>query len=169
MNHSNARSIADFRYLNLQPGDLSSVEKQAVIQLALNIMRAKHRRGSLLKSPEVTRDYLRLRIGESRNETFGCVFLDTQHRVIDISELFQGTIDGASVYPRVVVQKALELNAAAVVFYHNHPSGVSEPSLADEAITRKLKEALSLVDVRVLDHFVVTSGDSVSFAERGLL
>lgn len=169
MNHSNTRSIADSRYLGLQPGDLSSVEKQAVIKLALKIMSAKHRRGSQLKSPETTRDYLRLRIGDSRNEAFGCVFVDTQHRVIEVSELFQGTIDGASVYPRVVVQKALDLNAAAVVFYHNHPSGVSEPSIADEAITRKLKEALSLVDVRVLDHFVVTAGEAVSFAERGLL
>ena len=84
-------------------------------------------------------------------------------------ELFHGTIDGASIHPRVVVQQALEVNAAALVFFHNHPSGVAEPSHADEAITRRLKEALSLVDVRVLDHFVVSAGESVSFAERGLL
>ena len=84
-------------------------------------------------------------------------------------ELFWGTIDGASVYPRVVVQRALEVNAAAIVFFHNHPSGVAEPSHADEAITRRLRDALALVDVRVLDHFVVAAGESVSFAERGLL
>ncbi len=89
--------------------------------------------------------------------------------MIEATELFQGTIDGASVYPRVVVQQALTLNAAAVMFFHNHPSGVSEPSHADEVITRRLKDALALVDIRVLDHFVVTVGESVSFAERGLL
>jgi DNA repair protein RadC len=97
------------------------------------------------------------------------VYLHNRHRVIEAAELFQGTIDGASVYPRVVVQQALTLNAAAVMFFHNHPSGVAEPSHADEAITRRLKEALALVDIRVLDHFVVTVGESVSFAERGLL
>jgi DNA repair protein RadC len=89
--------------------------------------------------------------------------------VIEVAEMFQGTIDGASVYPRVVVQRALEVNAAAIVFFHNHPSGVAEPSHADEAITRRLRDALALVDVRVLDHFVVASAESVSFAERGLL
>jgi DNA repair protein RadC len=97
------------------------------------------------------------------------VYLDNRHRIIDVAELFHGTIDGASVHPRVVVQQALELNAAAIIFYHNHPSGVAEPSHADEAITRRLKEALALVDVRVLDHFVVTAGESVSFANRGLI
>ena len=97
------------------------------------------------------------------------MFLDNRHRVIQVVEMFQGTIDGASVHPRVVVQRALELNAAAVVFFHNHPSGVAEPSHADEAITRRLRDALALVDVRVLDHFVVAAGESVSFAERGLL
>ncbi len=100
---------------------------------------------------------------------FGCLFVDTRHRIIAIKNLFEGTIDGASVYPRVAVQQAMEMNAAAVVFYHNHPSGVAEPSHADEAITRRLTEALSLVDVRVLDHIVLATGESVSFAERGLL
>ncbi len=100
---------------------------------------------------------------------FGCLFLDNRHRIIEVVELFQGPIDGSSVHPRIVVQKALEVNAAAMLFFHNHPSGVAEPSNADEAITRRLKEALALIDVRVLDHFVVTAGESVSFAERGLL
>ena len=95
--------------------------------------------------------------------------LDNRHRVIRVAEMFQGTIDGASVHPRVVVQRALELNAAAIVFFHNHPSGVAEPSHADEAITRRLRDALALVDVRVLDHFVVAAGESVTFAERGLI
>ena len=122
-----------------------------------------------MSKPDETRDYLRLRLADYRNEVFGCLFLDNRHRIIAMRELFQGTIDGASVHPRVVVQQAMEVNAAALVFYHNHPSGVAEPSHADEAITRRLKEALALVDVRVLDHFVVSAGESVSFAERGLL
>ncbi|MCB1871161.1 MAG: DNA repair protein RadC, partial [Gammaproteobacteria bacterium] len=122
-----------------------------------------------LTSPEETRNYLRLRLAEYKNEVFGCVYLDNRHRIIDVAELFHGTIDGASVHPRVVVQQSLQLNAAAILFFHNHPSGVAEPSHADESITRRLKEALALVDVRVLDHFVVTAGESVSFAERGLL
>jgi DNA repair protein RadC len=122
-----------------------------------------------LSKPDETRDFLRLRLADYRNEVFGCLFVDNRHRIIAVRELFQGTIDGASVYPRVVVQQAMEVNAAAVVFFHNHPSGVAEPSHADEAITRRLKDALALVDVRVLDHFVVSAGESVSFAERGLL
>ena len=95
--------------------------------------------------------------------------MDNRHRIIAVRELFQGTIDGASIHPRVVVQQALETNAAAILLFHNHPSGVAEPSHADEAITRRLKDALALVDVRVLDHFVVSAGESISFAERGLL
>jgi DNA repair protein RadC len=122
-----------------------------------------------LSKPDETRDFLRLRLADYRNEVFGCLFLDNRHRIIAVRELFQGTIDGASVYPRVVVQQAMEVNAAAIVFFHNHPSGVAEPSHADEAITRRLKDALALVDVRVLDHFGVSAGESVSFAERGLL
>jgi DNA repair protein RadC len=133
------------------------------------VLSIKHRAGRVLSKPDETRDFLRLRLADYRNEVFGCLFLDNRHRIIAVRELFQGTIDGASVYPRVVVQQAMELNAAAVVFFHNHPSGVAEPSHADEAITRRLKDALALVDVRVLDHFVVSAGESVSFAERGLL
>jgi DNA repair protein RadC len=122
-----------------------------------------------LGSPEDTRAYLRLTLGDRRNEVFGCLFLDNRHRVRAVEELFQGTIDGAAVYPRVVVQRALEMNAAAVVFFHCHPSGVAEPSSADEALTRRLQDALMLVDVRVLDHVVVGAQESVSLAERGLL
>lgn len=137
--------------------------------LALSILARKHRRGSALTSPEATRSYLRLEIGDRHNELFGVLFLDNRHRILAKEEMFYGTIDGASVHPRVVVQRALTLNAAAVVFYHNHPSGVAEPSQADIRITERLKDALGMVDVRVLDHFVVSTDDSVSLAERGLI
>lgn len=161
--------LVEDRLSDLKPADLNDVEKQSVITLAMKVLSIKHRAGRVLSKPDETRDFLRLRLADYRNEVFGCLFLDNRHRIIAVRELFQGTIDGASVYPRVVVQQAMEVNAAAVVFFHNHPSGVAEPSHADEAITRRLKDALALVDVRVLDHFVVSAGESVSFAERGLL
>ena len=149
--------------------ELNPMEKRSLMAMALAMLTEQHRPGNALGSPEETRRYLRIRLAEYKNEVFGCLFLDNRNRIIEVAELFQGTIDGASVHPRVVVQKALEFNAAAILFFHNHPSGVAEPSHADEAITRRLKEALALVDVRVLDHFVVTAGESVSFAERGLI
>ena len=157
------------RFAGIKPSELNDDEKQSVVMLAMKVLSIKHRAGRAISSPAETRNFLRLRLAEYRNEVFGSLFLDNRHRIIAIRELFQGTIDGASVYPRVVVQQAMEVNAAAMVFFHNHPSGVAEPSHADEAITRRLKEALALVDVRVLDHFVVSGGESVSFAERGLL
>ena len=157
------------RFAGIKPSELNDDEKQSVVMLAMKVLSIKHRAGRAMSSPAETRDFLRLRLAEYRNEVFGSLFLDNRHRIIAIRELFQGTIDGASVYPRVVVQQALEVNAAAIVFFHNHPSGVAEPSHADEAITRRLKDALALVDVRVLDHFVVSGGESVSFAERGLI
>jgi DNA repair protein RadC len=103
------------------------------------------------------------------HELFGCLFLDNRHRVLEFSELFRGTIDGTSVYPREVVKEALKLNAAAVILAHNHPSGVAEPSQADERITRRLKAALELVDIRLLDHLIVGDGGTTSLAARGLL
>ena len=157
------------RFAGLKLSELNDVEKQSVVMLAMKVLSIKHRAGKTLGSPAETRDFLRLRLAEYRNEVFGCLFLDNRHRIIAVRELFQGTIDGASVHPRVVVQQAMEVNAAAMVFFHNHPSGVAEPSRADEMLTRRLKEALAMVDVRVLDHFVVSGGESVSFAERGLL
>ena len=159
----------DDRFAGLKPSALNDAEKQSVVMLAMKLLAIKHRAGRTLTSPVETRDFLRLRLAEYRNEVFGCLFLDNRHRIIAVRELFQGTIDGASVHPRVVVQHAMEVNAAAMVFFHNHPSGVAEPSRADEMLTRRLKEALALVDVRVLDHFVVSADESVSFAERGLL
>ncbi len=166
---SSVETLVEDRLAGLKPSDLSDVEKQSVVTLAMKVLTIKHRAGRPLSSPQETRNYLRLRLTGYRNEVFGSLFLDNRHRIIALRELFQGTIDGASIHPRVVVQQALEVNAAALVFFHNHPSGVAEPSHADEAITRRLKDALALVDVRVLDHFVVSAGESVSFAERGLL
>ena len=166
---SSVATVVEDRLTGLKPSDLSDVEKQSVVTLAMKVLAIKHRAGRPLSNPEATRNYLRLRLADYRNEVFGSLFLDNRHRLIAVRELFQGTIDGASIHPRVVVQQALEANAAAMVFFHNHPSGVAEPSHADEAITRRLKDALALVDVRVLDHFVVSAGESVSFAERGLI
>ena len=157
------------RFAGLRPDDLDEGEIDALLDLALRVLAHRHRRGEPLTSPAGTRAYLRLKLAERKFEVFSCVFTDNRHRVIAFEELFRGTIDGASVYPRVVVQRALELNAAAVILAHNHPSGVAEPSQADQRITQRLKTALALVDVRVLDHFIVTAEDSISFAERGLL
>ena len=157
------------RFDGFSLSELNDAEKQTLKALALTLLAEQHQPGKKLTSPEETCRYLRLRLAGYKNEVFGCVYLDNRHRIIDVAELFQGTIDGASVHPRVVVQQSLEQNAAAIIFYHTHPSGVAEPSHADEAITRRLKDALALVDVRVLDHFVVTAGESVSFASRGIL
>jgi DNA repair protein RadC len=157
------------RFAGLGPDDLNEGEIDSLFDLALRVLAERHRRGEPLTSPKASRAYLRLKMGERKFEVFACAFLDNRHRIIAFEELFQGTIDGASVHPRVVVQRALELNAAAVVLAHNHPSGVAEPSMADQRITERLKNALALIDVRVLDHFIVTAEDSISFAERSLL
>ena len=139
------------------------------IQRALKILDARMRSTTTLSSPESVRDYLRLLLHDRGHEVFVCVFLDAQHRVIACDELFRGTLAHTSVYPREVVKAALAHNAAAVIFAHNHPSGVAEPSRADELLTQALKQALALVDTRALDHFVVAGNRFVSFAERGLL
>lgn len=147
--------------------------KYAQLQAALEISRrhllATLRRGDALTSPDATRRYLAARLRGADREVFACLFLDNRHRVLAYEELFFGTIDGATVHPREVVKRTLALNAAAVILAHNHPSGVAEPSRADEQITRRLREALSLVDVRILDHIVVGDGEMVSLAERGLI
>ena len=126
-------------------------------------------RGVSLTSPAMTMEYLQTVLRDRRREIFTCLFLDTRHRVIASEDLFQGSIDGACVYPRIVAERALRLSAAAVIVAHNHPSGVSEPSLADQAITRRLKDALLLLEIRLLDHFVVGDGPPVSMASRGML
>lgn len=142
---------------------------QDIIARALELMRARHQRGAALSCPADTANYLRLELAERPHEVFAAIFLDNRHRVLAFEELFQGTIDGASVYPREVVRYALQYNAAALIIAHNHPSGVAEPSMADEHITKRLKDALALIDVRVIDHIVVGTEGSVSFAERGLI
>jgi len=125
--------------------------------------------GVKFTSPDETKHYLVLKLAEREREVFAVLFLDNRHRLIKYDEMFFGTIDGASVHPREVVKAALQHNAAAVILAHNHPSGVPEPSRADETITNRLKEALNFVDIRVLDHIVVGGTDTVSFAERGLV
>ena len=126
-------------------------------------------RGEALTSPSDTIEYLRTALQDRSREIFCCLFLDTRHRVLACEELFQGSIDGACVYPRVVAERALRLGAAAVIVAHNHPSGVTEPSLADQAITRRLKDALALLEIRLLDHFVIGDGMPASMASRGML
>ena len=149
-------------------GESKYVQLQAVLEMSRRYLAEKLKRGDPLTDPDAVRHYLTSKLRDYRFEVFACLFLDNRHRVIQYEELFRGTIDGASVHPREVVRRALYHNAAAIIFAHNHPSGVAEPSQADERITQKLKEALQLIDVRVLDHFVI--GDHiVSFAERGLL
>ena len=125
-------------------------------------------RGEALDSPAATRRYLAARLRDYPHEVFAALFLDNRHRVIAYEELFRGTIDGTSVHPREVVKRALAHNAAALILAHNHPSGIAEPSSADTALTRRLRDALGLVEIRVLDHLVVGDGEVVSLAERGL-
>jgi DNA repair protein RadC len=140
-----------------------------IIELATVILEDWMSRGDVLDAPATTRRFLACRLGTEEREKFCVLFLDNRHRLICFEELFAGTIDGATVHPREVVKRALVLNAAAVIVAHNHPSGVPEPSESDRALTRRLKEALGLVDVRVLDHLVVGGAETVSFAERGWL
>jgi DNA repair protein RadC len=142
---------------------------QAVLELARRALREQVSRGSALNSPEAVRDYLRLRLHGLGHEVFIGIFLDSQNRVVAVEELFRGTLAQTSVYPREVVKRALAHNAAAMIFAHNHPSGVAEPSRADEILTACLKQTLGLVDVKVLDHFVVGADSALSFAARGLL
>lgn len=140
-----------------------------VVQQALALLECDVREADALATPDVVRDYLRLLLADRPHEVFAVMFLDAQNRIIETLEMFRGTLTQTSVYPREVVIEALARNAAAVILSHNHPSGHAEPSRADEALTQTLKSALGLVDVRVLDHFIVTRSAVLSFAERGLL
>jgi DNA repair protein RadC len=150
-------------------GDASYAQLQAVLEIGRRHLLQSLQRNSVLSSPENTRHFLTSHLRACQQEVFLCLFLDSRHAVIVCEELFYGTIDGASVYPREVVKRALKHNAAALILAHNHPSGVAEPSQADVRITERLKAALALVDIRVLDHMVVGDGEVVSLAERGLL
>lgn len=142
---------------------------QAVLEMGRRHLYEILEQGEVLTSPKKTHAYLAARLRDYEHEVFGCLYLDNRHSVIRFEALFRGTIDGASVHTREVVKQALKYNAAAVIFTHNHPSGIAEPSSADEALTRRLIDALKLVDIRVLDHIIVGNGCSFSFAERGLL
>lgn len=143
---------------------------EEVINAAKHIMESMmEQRDTLLTSPQLVRQYLMLKLGKAEREIFCVIFLDNQNRLIASEDLFMGTIDGAAVYPREVVKAALKYNAAAVLLAHNHPSGMLEASTADQRITQRLVSALELVDVRVLDHFIVSGTESLSFAERGLI
>ncbi|CAA9890935.1 protein associated with replication fork, possible DNA repair protein [Candidatus Methylobacter favarea] len=150
-------------------GEAKYAQLQAVLEMARRHFKEVLKRGDALTSPDATRAYLSAQLRGYSYEVFACLFLDNQHRVIQLDELFRGTIDGASVYPREVVKQALYQNAAAVIFAHNHPSGIAEPSQADKQITEKLKQALALFDIRVLDHFIIGDGQPYSFAEHGLI
>ncbi len=149
---------------------LTEHDQAVIVHVALRLLENKLRReDAVISTPQDAKDYCRLKLGDLGHEVFMVMYLDSQHRVISSEELFRGTIDAASVYPREVVKQALAHNAAAVVFSHNHPSGVSEPSSADKQLTTRLIESLGLMGIRVLDHIVVSAVGSCSFAERGFL
>ena len=150
-------------------GAAKACRLHAALELGRRYLASDLQRPDALTHPAACADYLRARIAAYPYEVFACVFLDNRHRVIACEELFRGSIDGASVHPREVVRRCLAHNAAAVIFAHNHPSGVAEPSQADRDITRHLRQALDLIEVRVLDHFVIGSGCALSLAERGWL
>lgn len=150
-------------------GDAKYAQLQAAVEMARRHLWEQLARGPALTSPVATRTYLTAQLRGYEHEVFAALYLDNRHRVIAWEELFRGTLDAAGVYPREVVKRALEHNAAALIVAHNHPSGVTEPSAADEALTRKLRHALKTVEVRLLDHFVVGDGEAVSLAERGML
>jgi DNA repair protein RadC len=144
-------------------------ELQAAVEISRRQLTESLKAGPLLASPRATCDFLTAKLRDLEHEVFCCLYLDKRHRLIEYEELFRGTIDGASVHPREIVKLALQRNSAAVIVAHNHPSGVAEPSQADELITQRVKEALGLVDIRLLDHIIVGDGASVSLAERGLI
>lgn len=162
------RQADDFRRIK-GLGPAKRAELAAVVEMARRALAQQLARGPVFDSPSRVKDYVALQLGGLPNEVFAVLFLDSQHRLIASRELFRGTLTQTSVYPREVLRHAMELNAGAVILAHNHPSGLAEPSRADELLTQSLKTALALVDVRVLDHLVVGSGQVVSLAERGLL
>lgn len=165
MLHASPEEIKSIKGL----GPAKTAELIAVLELARRALAEELKEKTLFATPQAVRDYLQLQLGSRPYEVFAVLFLDSQHRLIRLEEMFRGTLTQTSVYPREVVIRALALNAASVVLAHNHPSGTTKPSRADEALTQTLKSALALVDVRVLDHFVVTSTGAVSMAELGLL
>ena len=158
-----------YRRMNKAIRLAQSGEADGVLAAAQEILSTRMKTGDSLASPQAVRDYLRLLLHDRQHEVFVIVLLDAQNRVLVSEELFRGTLTQTSVYPREVVKVALRHNAAGVIFAHNHPSGIAEPSTADELLTKTLKQALALVDIKVLDHFIVGAGTACSFAERGLI
>ena len=149
---------------------MDTISEGEVLAKALEIIECRLRKpGEAMSSPQVVKDYLTIKLAELEHEVFAALFLDGQHRVIQYTEMFRGTLSQTSVYPREVVKEALRINAGAVIFAHNHPSGMAEPSREDEALTKTLKDALALVEVKVLDHIIVGGMTTVSFAEKGLI
>jgi len=147
--------------------DYREATAEEILKLARRVLARRVRRGIMFSDPSVAKDFLQLKLSELEHELFVAILLDTRHRMIEYVELFRGTIDEAEVHPREVVKAALAANAAAIIVAHNHPSGCAEPSAADRAVTAQLKQALALVDVRLLDHFIVAGADAVSMAARG--
>ncbi len=150
-------------------GSAKFAQLQAVLEMARRHLHEQLARGEALTSPALTRRYLQAQLRDERSEVFAALFLDSQHRVLAFEPLFRGTLDSAAVYPREVVKRCLAHNAGAIIVAHNHPSGVAEPSQSDRRITERLRDALALVDIRLLDHIVVGDGEVVSLAERGWL
>lgn len=150
-------------------GPAKYVQLQAVVEMARRALAEQIHHRDAMSSPQAVRDYLRLSLGARPHEVFVAMFLDAQNRLLGCEELFRGTLTQTSVYPREVVKTALAYNAAGVIFAHNHPSGMAEPSRADELLTQTLKQALALVEIKTLDHFIVAGSKTISFAERGLL
>lgn len=160
---------ADLRRFSTEPGlgPAKFTQLQAVMEMARRHLAERLRRDSALESPQAVKDYLKAELRHEPHEVFGCLFLDSKHRVLAFEVLFRGSIDSASVYPRQVIKRSLAHNAAALILCHNHLSGVSEPSQSDVILTRRLKTALELVDVRVLDHFIIGDGEPLSMVEYG--
>lgn len=150
-------------------GRAKYAQLQAIKEIAHRHLNERLERQDIISSPQDTKHYLQLRLDHYPNEIFACLFLDNRHRVICYRELFHGTIDGSSVHPREVIRQVMQHNAAAVVFAHNHPSGIAEPSTMDQQVTLRLQAALKYLDVRVLDHIIIGDGETVSLAERGLI
>jgi len=151
------------------PQGFRAATYEEILAAARRALASRVRRGAQLSDSSAVRDDLRAHLADREHETFVVLFLDSRQRLIALSEMFRGTIDGASVHPREIVKESLRHNAAAVIFAHNHPSGIAEPSHADELITRRLRDALALVDIRVLEHLVVASQGVTSMVDRGLL
>ena len=160
---------SDLKQFCTQPGlgPAKYAQLQAVLEMARRHLAERLRETSVLESPQAVRDYLKAHLRHQPHEQFGVLFLDTKHRVLSFEVLFEGTVDGASVYPRQILKRALAHNAAALIITHNHPSGVSEPSQDDRVLTQRLEQALSYIDVRLLDHFIVGEGEPLSLRESG--